>query len=136
MPIDAYLTLALIVLTFLLLIRTNIPVAAIFFGALAMAMTLKLAPPADLLKGFSNQGTLTVGVLYIVALALLLVGTFGLFGQERDPLSGVFLLPLGLPWNLLADSAPEPAWPWLAAASPLLNLLILITLCKASRRGR
>ncbi|KLE34152.1 hypothetical protein [Aurantiacibacter luteus] len=41
--------------------------------------------------------------LYIVALFLLAVGTFGWFGQERDPLSAVFLLPLGLPWNLIAD---------------------------------
>lgn len=75
-----------------------------------------------------------VGVLYLVALALLLIGTFGLFGQERDPLSGIFLLPLGLPWNLFVDLAPEPAWPWLAAASPLVNLLILVGLCRALRR--
>jgi len=31
-----------------------------------------------------------VGVLYLMALALTLIGTFGLFGQERDPLAGVF----------------------------------------------
>ena len=73
-------------------------------------------------------------VLYLVALALLLIGTFGLFGQERDPLSGVFLLPLGLPWNLLVDLAPEPAWPWLAAAAPLLNLVILMAVCRGLRR--
>ena len=36
-------------------------------------------------------------------MALLLIGIFGWFGQEKDPLSGVFLLPLGLPWNLIAD---------------------------------
>jgi len=38
--------------------------------------------------------------LYLIALALLLVGTLGLFGAERDPLSGVFLVPLGVPWRL------------------------------------
>ena len=42
-------------------------------------------------------------ILYAIALFLLMVGTFGWFGQETDPLSGIFLLPLGLPWNLLAD---------------------------------
>lgn len=36
-------------------------------------------------------------VLYLLALALLAIGTFGWFGQEQDPLSGVFLLPFGLP---------------------------------------
>ena len=77
---------------------------------------------------------LTFGIFYLAALALLLTGTFGLFGQERDPLSAVFLLPLGLPWNLLVDLAPEPAWPWLAAASPILNLAILMALCRGLRR--
>lgn len=74
--------------------------------------------------------------LYLLALALLLIGTFGLFGQERDPLSGVFLLPLGLPWVRLGDLAPEPAWPWLAALAPALNLAILTVLCKAIRIWR
>lgn len=41
--------------------------------------------------------------LYAVAALLLAIGTFGWFGQEQDPLSGVFLLPLGLPWNIVAD---------------------------------
>lgn len=41
--------------------------------------------------------------LYALALLLLAIGTMGWFGQERDPLSAVFLLPLGLPWNVLAD---------------------------------
>lgn len=42
-------------------------------------------------------------VLYAIALLLMAIGTFGWFGQEKDPLSGVFLMPLGLPWSLLAD---------------------------------
>jgi hypothetical protein len=71
------------------------------------------------------------GGLYLVALALLLVGTFGLLGQPRDPLSGVFLLPLGLPWNLLGgNELPEPALPWVAAVAPALNLGLLALLCR------
>lgn len=69
--------------------------------------------------------------LYVFALVLLAVGTFGLFGQERDPLSGVFLVPLGLPWNLALDWASEAARPWLAAAAPLLNLGLLWLLVRA-----
>ena len=64
-------------------------------------------------------------VVYLFALIILLVGTFGWFGAERDPLSGVFLIPIGLPWNRLVDLFPTVLWPWLVAASPLLNLLIL-----------
>jgi hypothetical protein len=71
---------------------------------------------------------------YLAALALLAIGTFGLFGQPRDPLGAVFLLPLGLPWNLLLDRAPEPLLPWLAIIAPLLNILILCGLCFLRRK--
>lgn len=70
------------------------------------------------------------GALYVIALALLIIGTFGLFGQEQDPLSGVFLLPLGLPWNLLLDGFSDTLKPWFAALAPLVNLLILTGLCR------
>jgi hypothetical protein len=66
---------------------------------------------------------------YVIALFLFLVGTFGWFGSETGPLAGVFLMPLGLPWNQLLGSAPEPLRPFLAAAAPLLNLAILKAIC-------
>jgi len=43
----------------------------------------------------------------------------------------VFLLPLGLPWNRLIDGAPDVLRPWLAAAAPLLNLLMIWAGCRA-----
>jgi hypothetical protein len=76
------------------------------------------------------------GALYVIALVILVIGTFGLFGQPRDPLSGVFLMPLGLPWNQWIDSFPEPLWPWLAAAAPLINLGLLWLICRTIRRAR
>ena len=71
--------------------------------------------------------------LYIVALALLAVGTFGLFGNEQDPLSGVFLLPLGLPWNLLLPSTSEAAFPWVGVGAPLINLALIGLVCRRFR---
>lgn len=65
------------------------------------------------------------GAAYLAALAIFAIGERGLFGQPRDPLAGVFLVPLGWPWNRAVDLAPEPMWPWLAAAAPALNLLVL-----------
>lgn len=67
--------------------------------------------------------------LYAAALALFAIGTYGWFGQEQDPLSGVFLIPLGLPWNFVAD------WFGLAGATsailaPLVNAAILYWLWK------
>jgi hypothetical protein len=74
-------------------------------------------------------------LLYASAIALLLIGTFGWFGNERDPLAGVFLAPLGWPWNRLVDFAPESLWPWLAAAAPVVNLAILALLCRLRFRS-
>lgn len=74
-------------------------------------------------------------VLYVIAAALLLLGTTGMFGVEKDPLSGVFLLPLGLPWNLLADRAGLP--PVLAGLfGPAVNLGLLIVLERFTRNKR
>ncbi len=75
------------------------------------------------------------GAFYLVALALLLIGTFGLFGQERDPLAGVFLIPLGLPWVLWTDGLSDGLKPWLATLSPLLNVVILAAGCRLLRRS-
>jgi len=74
-------------------------------------------------------------LLYASAIALLLIGTFGWFGNERDPLAGVYLAPLGWPWNRLVDFAPEPLWPRLAAAAPVVNLAILALLCRLRFRS-
>ncbi len=68
---------------------------------------------------------------------LLVIGTFGLFGAEQDPLSGAFLVPLGLPWNLILDDAPESLLPWIGIAAPALNLVLIFGICRLlnNRRG-
>ena len=76
------------------------------------------------------------GALYAVALVLFLIGTFGLFGSDQGPLAGVFLVPLGLPWIRFVDLFPEPLWPWLGAASPLVNMLLLYVLHQVARHLR
>ncbi len=68
--------------------------------------------------------------LYLAALVLYGIGALGLFGQEPDPLAGVFLVPLGLPWNRLAMGAPEALLPWVGVLAPLVNLGILSALCR------
>jgi len=76
---------------------------------------------------------ITFAGLYAVALALFVIGTFGLFGSESGPLAGIFLVPLGLPWNMMLKAFPAPALPWLAGSTPLLNLLVLWGLCRLIR---
>jgi hypothetical protein len=75
------------------------------------------------------------GTAYALALALFLIGTLGLFGQERDPLSGVFLLPLGLPWVWATGRLPDGLIRATAAAgAPLVNLGILALVCRALQK--
>jgi hypothetical protein len=68
--------------------------------------------------------------LYAAAFALFLIGTYGWFGSPQGPLAGVFLVPLGLPWNRWLDGLPQGLWPAAAAAAPALNLLLLWSLCR------
>ncbi|MEQ7874159.1 hypothetical protein ABDK56_09180 [Sphingomonas sp. ASV193] len=70
---------------------------------------------------------------YLVAVALFAVSAFGLFGQPRDPLGAIFLLPLGLPWTLVAARLETPP-ALLVVALPLINLAILYWLWKGRRR--
>ena len=53
----------------------------------------------------------------------------GLFGQEQDPLAGVFLMPLGLPWNILGDRLGLGG-PLLGILAPAINAAILYWLWK------
>ncbi len=84
--------------------------------------------------GICNWVVRVFAVLYLLALAALAIGSFGLFGEERDPLSGVFLMPLGLPWVLWSDGLPEAARPWAAILAPALNLVLLAGLCRLAGR--
>lgn len=72
--------------------------------------------------------------LYVVALVLFAVGTFGWFGQERDPLPAVFLIPLGLPWNLMLDGVSDKLQFWLGVLAPLLNLAVIGGLARLVKR--
>lgn len=128
MPLPAFLTLGLLAVTFLLIIKTRIPTPAIFLGALTAAITLRLAPTDELLKGFSNQGMLTVGVLFIVAAGMYSTGAITMILDKL----------LGLPKRLI--SAQLKILPTIAVGSGFLNNTPLIAmmipvvrdLCKAT----
>ena len=68
-------------------------------------------------------------VLYGLALLLMAIGTFGWLGQEKDPLAGVFLMPLGLPWTIFGDRLGLSG-PMLGLLAPVINAAILLWLWK------
>jgi di/tricarboxylate transporter len=78
----AWLTLALLVAMFLLLLWNKLPIWLVFIGTITVAMTLKLAPPAALLKGYSNTGVITVAALYPVAAGMYATGAISLISER------------------------------------------------------
>jgi Na+/H+ antiporter NhaD/arsenite permease-like protein len=56
----------------------KLPTWVVFVGAMTVAMTLQLALPAGLLKGFSNSGVLTVAALFPVAAGMYSTGAISL----------------------------------------------------------
>lgn len=106
---EAYATLAILVVLFALLIATKLPPAAIFLGALTLAITFDLAPVSDLLHGFSNTGMLTIGVLYIVAAGMYSTGAISMLSDRM----------IGLPKTVLGAQAKM--LPPVAFGSAFLN---------------
>ena len=82
MPLQAWLTLSLLVAMFAVMAWDKLPTWLVFLGAMTMAMTLGLAPPAGLLKGFSNAGVLTVAALFPVARGMYSTGAISLLSQR------------------------------------------------------
>lgn len=90
MTIAAWTTLALLVAMFLLLVWNRLPIWFVFIATLTAAMTLRLAPPAALIKGYSNTGVITVAALYPVAAGMYATGAISLLSERL----------LGLPKSL------------------------------------
>jgi di/tricarboxylate transporter len=76
------MTLALLAVMFALMAWDKLPTWVIFVGAMTAAMTLRLAPPAGLLKGFSNSGVLTVAALFPVAAGMYSTGAISLISRR------------------------------------------------------
>ena len=70
-------------------------------------------------------------LVYLFALGVFALGTYGWFGVEKDPLSGVFLIILGMPWVWLPfDAFLGQTWlPIVGVLAPIVNLAILRLIC-------
>ena len=81
--------------------------------------------------------TIVIGlfaVAYLIAVALFIIGTYGLFGSPSGPMAGIFLVPLGVPWIFLLDGVSENLKPWLGILAPGINLALLWLICRTLRR--
>jgi len=117
---DAYVTLAILIGLFALLIKTKLPPAAIFMGALTLAITFKLAPLKELLHGFSNTGMLTIGVLFIVASGMYSTGAISMIS---DKMIGLPKTNLGAQLKMLPPVAVGSAF---LNTTPIVAMMIPI----------
>jgi di/tricarboxylate transporter len=80
--VEAYITVGILALTFGLLIKTDLPPAAVFLGALTLSITFRLAPLEQSLKGFANSGMLTIGALFMVAAGMYSTGAITMITER------------------------------------------------------
>ncbi len=80
--IEIYIVIAILALTFSLLIFSKIPPAAIFVGALTLTISFNLAPLESSLKGFNNAGVLTVGALFMIAAGMYSTGAISILSEK------------------------------------------------------
>jgi len=116
MTADQYITIAILALTFALLIKSKVPPVAVFVGALTLTITFHLAPLGESLKGFSNPGMLTVGALLMVAAGMYRTGAITLITDKL----------IGRPKSLLAAQAK--ILPPVAVGSAFLNNTPLVAM--------
>jgi len=116
MSADAYITIAILALTFGLLIKTKLPPVAIFVAALALCMTFGLAPMDQLLDGFANSGVLTIGALFMVAAGMYSTGAITMISEKL----------IGRPKTLLA--AQLKILPVVSFGSAFLNNTPLVAM--------
>ena len=116
MSADQHIMIAILALTFALLIKSKIPPVAVFVGALTLTVTFRLAPLDESLKGFSNPGMLTVGALLMVAAGMYRTGAITLITDKL----------IGLPKSLLAAQAK--ILPPVAVGSAFLNNTPLVAM--------
>lgn len=67
MTATAWITLALLIAMFVLLVWNKLPIWLVFIGTITVAMTLQLASPAALLKGYSNTGVHATGAISLLS---------------------------------------------------------------------
>jgi len=89
---EAWFSVAVVLGVLALLIATRIAPDLLLLAALGLLMATGILRPADALSGFSNEGVMTVAVLFIVAAAL----------RETGGMALVVNRLLGLPKTVLA----------------------------------
>jgi di/tricarboxylate transporter len=129
LEVDAWLTLAVVTVTMLLLIGTRTPPDLILIGALTALMVMDVLSPGEALSGLGNPGLATVGVLYVVVAGLTDTGAVHAFGGRL----------LGRPGSLVSAQLrlmlPVTAMSAFLNNTPVVAMLVPVVEDWAKRAG-
>lgn len=118
MTVATWTTLGLLVAMLVMLVRNKLPIWLVFIGTITVAMTLQLASPAALLKGYSNTGVITVAALYPVAAGMYATGAISLLSER------VIGLPRSITMAQLKIFVPLSAASAFLYNTPLVAMMI------------
>ena len=82
MPYEAWLTLSVVFCSFVLLAMNWAPPDIVFVGGAALLAVVGIISPAEAFAGFSNQGMLTVAMMFVIAAGLRETGVLDYLGQR------------------------------------------------------
>lgn len=78
----AWFTLAIVVVTLVVLVKNWAPPDVLFLGGTALLALVGIITPREAFAGFANEGMLTVAVLFVVAAGLEQTGVLAYVGQQ------------------------------------------------------
>ncbi|GAB4297538.1 MAG: SLC13 family permease [Ignavibacteriaceae bacterium] len=89
MGLEAIISIAIVFMCLAFLIFTRVPPDVVLMGGVTILITLRIIPISDALAGFSNNGLLTVGIMFIIAAGLKETGaleivTRKIFGRSQN----------------------------------------------------
>lgn len=82
MSLEAWFTLGVVVLIFVVLVRNLVPPDVAFLSGSALLALTGIISPSDAFAGFANEGMLTVAVLFVVAAGLEQTGVLEYIGYQ------------------------------------------------------
>jgi len=129
LEVDAWLTLAVVAVTMLLLIGTRVSPDLLLVGALTVLIVAGVMSPAEALSGLGNPGLATVGVLYAVVAGLTDTGAVHAFGSR------LLGRPQSVPSALTRLMVPVTAMSAFLNNTPVVAMLVPVVEDWAKRAG-
>jgi di/tricarboxylate transporter len=129
LEVDAWLTLAVVTVTMLLLIGTRMSPDVILVGALTVLIVSNVLTPEDALSGLGNTGLATVGVLYAVVAGLTDTGAVHAFGGR------LLGRPTSVPSAITRLMVPVTAMSAFLNNTPIVAMLVPVVEDWAKRTG-